>query len=516
MASGDIQQKQHAPDLSRFETLDLLNLFSNSLVLHQTIPYLPISSLLSLAATSPSFRDLLLRRTPGVFRHLDLTRVRTAQFDIDGIDRGGEVWRNVQVDENLTEDDFYSGRLRGIFRSIRKRDILHHVQTLILDGLSVTAEFCNDILVDPSLRVRILSIRDVRNLNERKLMQSLRYACRPTRPDDTPRLKGLYVFGARDAPTLATSSPAKQPGAARGAANTSIAWNHKSQHALKESIKSEGDDWYHKRGRIISRHIADGWGETLIDCREVIQFDAVLCNGPRHQNSPAFGRFPATQSGLASTAESPWGVATFALGGCASCGSAPEGFTMYGDSPREQLPLLAPVPLHSSTIKAATCPRPIGESQADVSSSKFIPRCLECIRERYCFSCDQWWCEACYQVPHRQDLITQHIHIVDQTSDLATLEPSNVKIRESFKESEPSPRLSGPDAMKALPRNPSKPKISRSCWECEHNCLDCIANTQKLCRACGGGYCIIHYEGSTLTLCDWCSTRRGHRFRELY
>lgn len=31
-------------------------------------------------------------------------------------------------------------------------------------------------------------------------------------------------------------------------------------------------------------------------------------------------------------------------------------------------------------------------------------------------------------------------------------------------------------------------------------CLDCIANTQKLCRACGGGYCIIHYEGSTLTL----------------
>ncbi|KAI1453347.1 hypothetical protein F4805DRAFT_378366 [Annulohypoxylon moriforme] len=30
-------------------------------------------------------------------------------------------------------------------------------------------------------------------------------------------------------------------------------------------------------------------------------------------------------------------------------------------------------------------------------------------------------------------------------------------------------------------------------------CLDCIANTQKLCRGCGGGYCIIHYEGSTLT-----------------
>ncbi|OTA96241.1 hypothetical protein M434DRAFT_393088 [Hypoxylon sp. CO27-5] len=437
--ASEVVTQQYARDSSGSEISDvtnpLLNLLTNTLVLHQTIPYLPISSLLNLAATSPSFRDLLLRRTPGVFRHLDLTRVKTAQFDGDGgIDHGGEIWRNVQVDENLTEDDFYSGPLRGIFQSIRRRDILHHVQTLVLDGLSVTAEFCNDILVDPSLRIRILSIRDVKNLNERKLMQSLRYACRSTRPEDTPRVKGLYVFGARDAPALTAPSPVRQNGAIRGGANISIGWNHRSQHALKESIHNEGDDWYHKKGRIIGRHIADGWAETLLDCREVIRFDAVLCTGPRHQNSPAFGKIRVTPSG---GVESPWGVATFALGGCASCGSAPEGFTVHGQSSPEQLPLLAPVPLHSSTIKAATCPTPSVSFKKSEEAHKFVPRCLECIRERYCFSCDQWWCEACYQVPSRHELNVQHVHIVDQTNglvdhELAAFEPSNLKVRNGY------------------------------------------------------------------------------------
>ncbi|KAI1405031.1 hypothetical protein F4819DRAFT_50359 [Hypoxylon fuscum] len=393
MASGAVIQ-QHARDFSGsdipHEIHPLLDLLSNTLVLHQTIPYLPISSLISLAAASPSFRELLLLRTPGVFRHLDLTSVRIAQFDIDGIDHGGEVWRNVQLDENLTEDDFYSGPLRGIFQSIRKRNILQDVQTLVLDGLSVTAEFCNDILVDPSLRVRVLSIRDVKNLNERKLMQSLRYLCRSTRPDHTPRLEGLYVFGARDAAAVTASSPARQNGVAPVGANVSIGWNHKSQHALKESIRSEGDDWYHRKGRIINKHIADGWAETLFDCREVIRFDAVLCTGPRHQNSPVFGKFPPSSAAV----ENPWGVATFALGGCASCGSAPEGFTVYGDSSADQLPLLAPVPLHSSTVKAASCPKPSVGSETGQETHKFVPRCLECIRERYCFSCDQWWCES--------------------------------------------------------------------------------------------------------------------------
>src|SRR4051812_9214844 len=82
----------------------LLDLLANSLVLSHTTPYLSCYDVLNLAATSRAFRYLVYQ-TPQVFRRLELSNVRTAQFDIDGIDRGGESWRNNQVDENLTEDE---------------------------------------------------------------------------------------------------------------------------------------------------------------------------------------------------------------------------------------------------------------------------------------------------------------------------------------------------------------------------------------------------------------------------
>jgi hypothetical protein len=47
----------------------------------------------------------LIYETPQVFRYLDLRPVKSARFDIAGIDHGGETWRNVQLDENLTEDE---------------------------------------------------------------------------------------------------------------------------------------------------------------------------------------------------------------------------------------------------------------------------------------------------------------------------------------------------------------------------------------------------------------------------
>ncbi|KAI3320983.1 hypothetical protein HD806DRAFT_209494 [Xylariaceae sp. AK1471] len=437
MASGDYHH-QHTRDHYHFETSDftpsLLDLLSNTLVLYQTIPYLPISAILNVAATSRSFRHLL-HNTPGVFRHLDLTQIKTAQFNIDGIDHGGEIWRNVQVDENLTEDDFYSGPLRGIFSSLRRCNILQDVNTLVLDGLSVTSEFLNDILVDPSLRIRILSIREVKNLNERKLMQTLRYACRPTRSDGMPRLKALYYFGKRDAaPLLATPPPTEvAPARASGGAHISVDWNRKSQHALKEYIEGEGEDWYNQKGKVINKPIVDGWAETLLDCREMMRFDAVLCTGPRHRNSPAFGKTPITPA--TTDGSSPWGVATFALGGCASCGSAPEGFTVYGDSRLEDLPLLSPIPLHSSSVKSATCP--VAMVHEGNQRLEFVPRCLECIRERYCFSCNQWWCEACYQVPSRDELTAQHVQIVDDMNgltdhELAALEQPKVKVRMGY------------------------------------------------------------------------------------
>lgn len=84
--------------------ITLLQLLSNSLILYQTTPYLPVASLLALGATSKSFKELV-HETPQVFRHVDLTKVKQAQFEIAAIDHGGEVWRNVQLDENVTEDE---------------------------------------------------------------------------------------------------------------------------------------------------------------------------------------------------------------------------------------------------------------------------------------------------------------------------------------------------------------------------------------------------------------------------
>lgn len=83
----------------------LLNLLANSLVLSHTAPYLSCYDVLNLAAASRAFRYLVYH-TPQVFRRLELGSIKSAQFDIAvGIDRGGETWRNVQVDENLTEDE---------------------------------------------------------------------------------------------------------------------------------------------------------------------------------------------------------------------------------------------------------------------------------------------------------------------------------------------------------------------------------------------------------------------------
>ncbi|KAH8200119.1 hypothetical protein TruAng_005690 [Truncatella angustata] len=483
MASGANQPTERV--LSEPPHSSLLDLLSNTIVLHETIPFLPVSDLLHLAATSKDLRNLLYQ-TPGVFRHVDLTTIKSAQFDVAAIDHGGQVWRNVQLDENLTEDEFYSGPLRGIFYSLRRIDILRDVQTLVLDGLSVTADLINDILVDPKYQVRILSIRETKNLNERRLMQSLRYACRPSRPEGTPRLRGLYVFGKKDVPFLpTTSSAASTPSVA--SASISINWNHKSTHALKEAINADGDEWYQQKGKIITKPITDGWAETLLDCRGAVQFDATLCTGPRHRNSSAVGKVSVPS---VPGAQHPYNVANFALGGCANCGCAPEGFTVYGDSPSGELPLLSPMPLHSSNVKTAS--RPQACKSGSNETPKFVPRCWDCIRDRFCFSCREWWCESCYQVPTAAQIhAAQHVHIVQDTNGLTDHEVAGNEF----------PKI--------------QPKIKRDCWECLTNCLDCIAQTQLRCRCCGGGYCIVHYEGSTETLCDWCSAR-GRRIRELY
>jgi len=461
----DTHLHTHSQDESIHEPA-LYKLLSNSLVWHQTIPYLPVLSVLSLASTSRSFKSLL-HESPGVFRHLDLTTVKGAQLSLDRGNFAQHASSIVVHDRfvaDATEDDVYSGPLRAVLAKVRQRDILRSVHTLVLDGLSVTAELLNDMLVDPSYPMRILSIRDCMNLNEAKLMQTLRFACRRGRAADALRLKGLYVFGSRDDARPITAKPKSRANSVSSVASSSSVRAVQATSSPSNDVRSVldatsqdktmtfalGDDWYHRHGRMISKKIADGWAETLLDCQSSMHFDAVLCTGPRHQNSPAFGRVPVS-SYSSSARATPWAVATFAVGGCAMCGTAPEGFIVHGESPEEQLPLLAPLLVHSSNVKTACRPtgaRSSGSNSLGGSGSqpRFVPRCLECIRERYCFSCDQWWCESCYQVPGQHPVVTpplpqttttttqtQHVHVVDQPGnwlahELAAIEQPRLKV----------------------------------------------------------------------------------------
>ncbi|KAH6842624.1 hypothetical protein B0I37DRAFT_200560 [Chaetomium sp. MPI-CAGE-AT-0009] len=406
----------------------LLQLLANSLVLSQTAPYLSCYDVLNLAATARAFR-FLVYHTPNVFRRLELSNVKTAQFDTHAVDRGGEIWRNVQLDENLTEDDFYSGPLRGIFSNLRRVDILRDVQVLSLDGLSVTAELIHDILNDPSFSVRILSARGVKNLNERKLRAALQYACRESRPEGMPRVKGLYIFGPRDPTPTSAHREEKRSSSPTSPAAVAASWNTKSQEALTAALAEEPEAWYARRGGQFPNRIHAEWASTLMACAGVISFDSVLCTGPRHFNSPGWGTVNIEALDAAASNGAPsiphFAVATHSLGGCASCGSAPEGWTVWGQelltSQRDadgrrasescmadlaRFPLLAPPPMHSASLQVAMCPAgqsvrsrlpfiPTGKQHA----ARFIPRCFDCIRDRYCGGCHKWWCESCYIGP---------------------------------------------------------------------------------------------------------------------
>ncbi|CCC09737.1 unnamed protein product [Sordaria macrospora k-hell] len=476
----------------------LLQLLANSLVLNHTTPYLSSYDVLNLAATSRTFRYILYS-TPHLFSRLDLTTVRKAQYIGDKSPRGGEP------DGDQTEDDVYSGHLRCIFASLRSLDILRHVQVLCLDGLSVTSELVHEIISDPTYSIKILSIRHVANMNEAKLRATLQYACRPSRPEGTPRLKGLYVFGPKDSarPAL-TSSGASTP----TSTCPSILWD-----AGAGGADQEPEAWYAKRGAqfpVLSGNTQQwaAWASTLVACHGIIAFDAVLCTGPRHMNSRAWGTVDIEALNAAGNPASKdvpiHAIATHSLGGCAGCGSAPEGWTIWGEEPPTErdpyerraseggtmttdigrFPLLAPPPMHSVSLKSAMCPTGqsvytrLSQFRSKGEQARFIPRCYDCIRDRYCNRCNKWWCETCYV----------------------------------------GPWASVPNGEASRAKMADLARVHKSCWECGMNCRDCINDTQRMCNRCGGGYCLIHNEGSNHVTCDWCSARgrAGVRHPELY
>ena len=242
----------------------------------------------------------------------------------------------------------------------------------------------------------------MQHLNERKLQQALLYAIRPSRPKGTPRLQGLYIFGPKDSkafPRVNKHVNVYPPGIAptdtmptyRGVTTSQGAqigaeWNKKSQEALENEVSQNSDMWFGKCGKIYPKLISLDWASTIHACQHLICFDAILCHGRRHFSngwSPQLDSQPYRRA------------ATYALEGCSSCKSAPEGLSKYGVSSIGSFPLLAPVPLHSSTTKSAKAPF---QGQID---KKLLVRCIECLKDRYCESCRRWWCENCYEIPNQ-------------------------------------------------------------------------------------------------------------------
>jgi len=273
----------------------------------------------------------------------------------------------------------------------------------------VPSDLVSDIITQSQYSVRILSIREVSNLNERKLQQALNYAVRPSRPENTPRLQALYIFGAKDvapAPRFQRHINRYPPGIApidtlpsyggviySHGAQIGAQWNEKSGDALAEELVRGCDKWFSGSGKVIAKPPSAEWAHTIVACQGIISFDAVMCAAPRHH---------ATMNEREKSSELAWyqqysayiepRIATHSVKGCHGCGTSPEGFSKVGVSPSSHFPLLAPPPLYSSTAKAAKAPFPS-------SPETLLVRCIDCLRGRFCESCHIWWCEKCYEIP---------------------------------------------------------------------------------------------------------------------
>ena len=318
-------------------------------------------------------------------------------IDMPPIDTGGINWRAERMDEALSEDEFYSGPIRGILSNLARRNVLRSVSTMVLDGLAVPADVVREIVTEERYNVRILSIRGAKHLNERKLMHVLQDVSSPSRPKGRPKLKALYVFGPMD--PVREKYPDSDPRSMMDVLDTQLGaeWNRRSQQAMASQLSHTHDRWWRSSGRMFRKTPSSEWAETLKACEGIISFDAVLCRGPRHGASSACSDLEDQRYSYL-----PPAVATVALGPftCVECGSCPEGLASFEFSPPHHLPLLAPPPLHSASVRSAQ--KPI--YAAGTAPSGMVARCFECLRGRWCERCYKWWCESCYQPSTRTAL----------------------------------------------------------------------------------------------------------------
>lgn len=482
----------------------LFDILSNSLILDRLAPYLPVSALFSLASTCTTIRSILMD-TPYVFRLLDLTPCRGAQVPImPPIDAGGQRWGNGRLDESLTEDEFYSGPLRGIFADLGRRSILQDVRTLVLDGLSVPADLVADLVLSDQFQVNILSIRDCLNMNERKLMQTLQYAVRPSRPKGTPRVKAIYHFTPRDCPRTKQSKQHyhhnhhsvgkwEKAGIRKKSIQSQNQLAYSSHHTSHPTYPSWRHAWYRPSGKVLRNYVTNGWSQTLQLCEGIIAFDAVLCQSARH-DPDSYSPSNTANAPLPPASYLPPTIASVALGpsGCDGCGTGP---AVWGKSAEKHFPLLSPLPIHSSRVSAAKSPVVYPGEQPTLTM-----QCQECLTDRWCHRCDRWWCSSC--LPHPEK--SRNHRSLHQTASRSRQQTGDA----------------GPTSLDVN----LKPGVSRDCWECgptvssfnntfffffnlqylssnpiRLQCASCKLEVQRVCETCRGEYCIEHNDGCSTT-----------------
>lgn len=343
----------------------LLDLLDNRLILSCVVPFLSLSALLSLAAASKSFYSLVfVTHSRYTFRHLDLSTLPLA-YDF-------RPSMNMESDE-----DYLAAPVRRAFYVLKKKAVLSCVTTLVLDGMAVPATLLWEIFRDDAFNVRILSIRDVKKLEDGKLMQVLQHLIRPSRPKGSLKLKALYYFTPSESVNGSRSwlqncrSFLENPHGVTEVLGSQLGRCHISDRNLP-TISS----WTNGRGVLFHNPFRgleeQVWIRLIEACQGLIAFDVVICHhAPGSEDAPS--------------------LANVALGadGCQNCHAAPEPPRVFGQTPSHDLPLLSPPPLFASTVKAAQCPAP-GEN------AKFYARCTRCLQDRRCESCNAWWCEDCY------------------------------------------------------------------------------------------------------------------------
>lgn len=413
----------------------LLDLLINPIISDAILPYLPLSAIVRLSRTGRSYHGWIFN-TPNVFRYLDLTKCKGAYTPfVAPIDSGGHSWRAERMDENLTEDEFYSGPLRSVLNKLDRRNILHDVTVLVLDGLSsVTNDIVFDIVTDPKYNVRLLSIRKCLNVSQVRLQHLLQYICRPNRPEGTPRLQGLYFFTDPAHDSLSTSSHFESSagitnvdGAALGLLPTA-----KASDEIDNAHK-----WYSPAGRVtsIGATSRSTWEETILACSGIIAFDVVLCKA-MHQ-AVTSGLHEASREFLETKPGIPT-IATIALGqeGCSGCGRAPTNSPIWGENDMPEFPLLAPPPFSGKLIDAIRPPR---LRDTETTGQKLVVSCTWCLVNRHCGSCQRWWCSDCYN-PKRskklrdlEALSSTGLDVFPSSSDLYTAAETDESKKDSVK-----------------------------------------------------------------------------------